>query len=95
MLAQDLLRSGGGNQPQIIARLAQRALGRPFTPAEADVIRSTWNDMRSHYAGHPQEAAELLGHGESAPDPMLPPADFAALTLVVNQVFNLDEFLSK
>ena len=95
VLAQDLLRSGGGNQPQIIARLAQRALGRPFTPAEADVIRSTWNDMRSHYAGHPQEAAELLGHGESAPDPMLPPADFAALTLVVNQVFNLDEFLSK
>ena len=95
VLAQDLLGAGGGNESKVLAQLAQRALARPFNPAEAEVVLATWRDMRAHYARHPQEAAELLKHGEAAPDPKLPPADVAALSLVVNQVLNLDEFLTK
>ena len=95
VLAQDLLRSSGGNESKVLSQLAQRAIARPFTPAEIDIIRATWNDMRSHYASHPQEAKELLRQGDAAPDPKLSAPDVAALTLVVNQVLNLDEFLNK
>ena len=31
--------------------------------------------------------------GESVPDPLLPPADYAAMTTVVSAIMNFDEFV--
>ena len=44
---------------------------------------------------HPRDAQKLLKAGERKPDPALPPAEFAALTMVANQMLNLDEVLNK
>ena len=41
------------------------------------------------------DAKKLLAVGESKADEKLNPAEFAAMTMIVNQVMNLDEVLVK
>ena len=51
--------------------------------------------MQSFYTSRPDEAAKLLEVGESHADPAIPAPQLAALTLVANQLLNLDEVLCK
>lgn len=95
VLAQDLLKAHGRDDGKILDAMARRALARPFTPAEADILRATWKDLRAHYSSQPQAAADLLQQGEAPADPRLAPAEVAALAVLANQVLNLDEFLNK
>jgi len=94
-LAQSLLHDFGRNDRRILDRLARRALSRPLTAAETEVVTATWRDLRAHYVGNPDAAAALLRQGDSPVDPSVSPAEVAALTLIVNQVLNLDEVLNK
>jgi hypothetical protein len=94
-LAQSLLHDFGRNDRRILDRLARRALSRPLTAAETEVVTATWKDLRAHYVGNPDAAAALLRQGDSPVDPSVSPAEVAALTLIVNQVLNLDEVLNK
>ena len=52
-------------------------------------------DFLAHYEANPAGAAQLLAVGESPVDPSLPAAKLAALTMVANQMFSLDEALNK
>ena len=42
-----------------------------------------------------RDARKFLDVGERKGDPGLPPAEFAALTMLANQMFNLDEALNQ
>jgi hypothetical protein len=72
-----------------------RLLARPLTAAERAIARRAYADFRRYYEGAPGDAAKLLHTGESAPDPALEPADHAAMTMLANQLLNLDEVLNK
>jgi hypothetical protein len=75
--------------------LSTRLLARPFTQAERAIARRSFEEFRSYYAGHSGDAAKLLNEGERKSDPALAQADFAAFTMLANQVMNLDEVLNK
>jgi hypothetical protein len=51
--------------------------------------------MQGHYLADPAAARELIAVGEKPRDPKIPPAQLAAWTMVVSEVFNLDETLNK
>ena len=75
--------------------LSTRLLSRPFTARERAIARRSYDEFRAYYAAHAGDAGKLLNEGERKPDPALPPADFAAMTMLANQMLNLDEVLNK
>jgi hypothetical protein len=75
--------------------LARRILIRPLTPEERGIARKAYDDFARYYRAHPQDAGKLLDSGERKGDPGLPAEEHAALTMVANQFFNLDEALNQ
>jgi hypothetical protein len=63
--------------------------------AERDILRQLFAEQRSRFAAAPETAEKLLSVGESPWDKTLPRADFAATTVLVSAVMNLDEFVVK
>jgi hypothetical protein len=72
-----------------------RVLSRTFAPPERAVVTRAYEDFAAHYRGDAAAAAKLLDVGESEADRSLPAAELAALTMVANQIFSLDEALNK
>jgi hypothetical protein len=75
--------------------MTARVLARPFTPAERAIVRSAYEDFVAHYRTNPDAAGQLLRVGEFPADRSLPAPELAALTMVANQLFSLDEALNK
>jgi hypothetical protein len=75
--------------------IATRLLARPLSHKERTIATNSYAQFRSYYAKHENEAAKLLGAGERKPDPALPRQDYAAMTMLTNELLNLDEVLSK
>jgi hypothetical protein len=75
--------------------LAKRILIRPLTPEERGIARKAYDDFERYYLAHPEDAGKFLDFGERKGDPGLPAGEYAALTMVANQLFNLDEALNQ
>jgi mono/diheme cytochrome c family protein len=75
--------------------IAERVLSRPLTSKELKVARGTLKEARTFYDANAEEAKKLLAVGESKPSDKVPAPQLAAMTLVANQLMNLDEFLNK
>ena len=75
--------------------IATRLLARRFGPRERDIAKRAYQDYLAYYDTHTEEARKLLRVGESKVDDDLLTPQFAALTMVANQVMNLDEVLNK
>jgi len=88
--------TGGGSTPETrFEFVGEQLLARPFDQREVKVLSGAWHDFLSYYDANPQDAKKLLAVGESKADDKLNPAEFAAMTMIVNQVMNLDEVLVK
>ncbi len=94
-LAELALTSGGSTPEQRFDFVGEELLARPFDDREVKVLSGAWHDFLGYYDAHPQDAKKLLAVGESKADDKLNQAEFAAMTMVVNQVMNLDEVLVK
>ena len=95
VLAQNAMRASGPNLNDAIDFMTLRVLSRTFAPAERAIVVGSYNDFLAHYRANGTAAAHLLAVGESAVDAALPAPDLAALTMVANQLFSLDEALNK
>ena len=76
-------------------RMAGRLLARPLRPEERVIVERTLQEMEAFYQQQPEAAKEMLSAGESKPSDKLPAPQLAALTMVANQLMNLDEVLNK
>ena len=94
-LAQKALRASASDVNGALDFMTLRVLARSFTPVERKIVLGAYQDFVSHYRASPAEADKLLAVGESPADGTLPPAELAALTMVANQIFSLDEALNK
>jgi hypothetical protein len=75
--------------------MSARLLARPLDKKEADVLTQSYKDFLAYYTAAPQDASKLLKVGEAQADQGLSQAKFAALTMVANEMLNLDETLEK
>ena len=85
-------------RPQFEDRLdaiSTRILSRPLAAPERLIARKAYADFQKYYDAHPDDAHKLLSTGERKPDPALPAAEYAAFTMLTNQMLNLDEALNK
>ena len=94
-LAQKAMREAGDDFDRQLDYLSTRLLARDFGEKERAVVRRTYKGFVGYYGEHGQDARKLLSTGESAPDEALPPVESAALTMLANQIMNLDEVLNK
>lgn len=78
-----------------VNRMARQLLARPLSAKEQALAEGAFSDYKAYYTAHPKDAHAMLRHGESSPDPSLPEGEFAAYTMLANQLMNLDEVLNK
>jgi hypothetical protein len=95
VLAQNALQVSGSDVNGAIDFMTVRVLARAFAPAERAIVMRAYQDFVAHYRANVPAAAQLLAVGEWPSDSTLPSAELAALTMVANQIFSLDEALNK
>ena len=94
-LAQRAFEEGRGHIDRELDYMTLRLLSRTFQPAERAIVMRAYQDYLDYYAAHPEDATKLLSVGESKPEEGVATVDSAALTMVANQIMNLDEVLNK
>jgi mono/diheme cytochrome c family protein len=95
VLAQRAMQTSRGDVNGAIDFMTARVLARAFTPAERKIVQSAYADFVAHYRAEPAAAEKLLAVGEFPADRNLSAPELAALTMVANQIFSLDEALNK
>jgi hypothetical protein len=75
--------------------VSTRVLARPLTLQEKAIARKSFNRFKIFYSAHENDAKKFLNTGERKPDPALPQAEYAAMTMLTSQLLNLDEVLNK
>ena len=83
------------NEDEAVDEMALRLLARPLTSKEQAVVKETLAKMRAYYEQQPEAAKKFLDVGESKATDSAPAAQLAAMTMVANQLMNLDEVLNK
>jgi hypothetical protein len=94
VLAQNALLSGGSVDKEV-DYMAERLLARGFDQKEKVVVSQSYQDYLAYYQAQPADADKLLHTGEAPVDPDLPKPKLAAMTMVANELLNLDEVLVK
>ncbi len=75
--------------------LSTRVLARTLSVQERRIARKVFDDFQTYYKAHVDDANKLLALGERKADPGLSAAEYAAFTMLTNQLLNLDEVLNK
>ena len=94
-LAQQALHISHNDLATEVDYMALRLLARPLEPREFTVVQQSYKDFLHYYDTKPEDAKKLLSVGESKADEHLSKPEFASLTMVVNEMMNLDEVLVK
>ena len=75
--------------------LAEAVLGRPLAAAERQIAKKSFQEYLRYYDANLTDAKKLMAVGASPADAAVAPAEGAALTMLANQLLNLDEVLTK
>ncbi len=94
-LAQEALLSTRGRREKAIDFIARRILSRSLTEEETKLVGSALAEFEAYYTSKPEDAAKLIAVGESKASAKLKPVQLAAVTMLANQILNLDEAISK
>ncbi|MFV2067350.1 MAG: DUF1553 domain-containing protein [Pirellulales bacterium] len=94
-LAAWVIRHGGATWEGRLQQMGQRLLAREFRPDESQIIEASFQQLRTFYRAHADEAKQLVHVGESQPDPQIDVPQLAAWTMLANELMNLDEVLNK
>ncbi len=94
-LAQRALKQGGNKPEEQFNFMAERLISRELDQKEVSIVANSYHDYLVYYDGKPDDAAKLLKVGESKADDNLPKPQFAAMTMVANELMNMDEVLAK
>jgi hypothetical protein len=78
-----------------IQAIANRIVARPFRAEELGVVNASLIELQQFYTQAPDQAQQLIAIGNSKPNASLNVSELAAWTMLVNQLMNLDEVLTK
>jgi hypothetical protein len=95
VLAQNAIAATPDDADSEVEYMASRLMARSFDPKEREIVLGSYRDYLSYYDSSPADAKKLVGVGESKSPASLPAAKLAAMTMVANEVMNLDEVLVK
>ncbi len=94
VLAEQTMASVKGLDARLEA-MTLRLLARRLDGRERTVVEESYRDYLRYYDSHPEQARQVVAVGASPANPDLDRVQLAALTMVANQLLNLDEVLNK
>lgn len=94
-LAGRAMLSSGSDVDRQFDFIAARLMARPLSEQERAIVRASYKEFLRHYDTKPADAAALIKTGETKPPESVSAVELAALTMVANQMLNLDEVLTK
>jgi cytochrome c553 len=94
-LAEKAIQEGGDTDEKKLDYVGKRTLSRSFSAAESTILLGSLADLSAHYAKETLDAQKLISFGESKANPSTDPVQLASWTMLVNEIFNLDECLNK
>ncbi|MFT7641554.1 MAG: hypothetical protein ACI9G1_003305 [Pirellulaceae bacterium] len=94
-LAERALKTDGLAADQRISQIFRAVTSRGPSQNELDVLTADFESYRTDFQESPDAAKRLLAIGEKPNDSSLDPRELAALTLIANTVFNLDEAITE
>ena len=92
VLAEKIIKLPADKQ---VAEAGRRTLLRSFTAAELPLMQDSHAKLLVHYRARADDVKALLAVGEHKADASLPSVDLAAMTMLCNELLNLDEVLNK
>lgn len=96
-LAERTLREAGPTTDDRLTYMFRLATARRPDSKDLAELSAAYRDLLAHYTSQAGAAAakELIGIGESRPDPRFNPSELAAWTMIGNVILNLDEVVTK
>lgn len=91
-MGESLMRSHAEDK---FAYLGWHALGRTIDQETQSILQSSYQQILDLYQADKSAAFELISVGESEVDPSLDAVQLASWTMLISQVFNLDEFITR
>ena len=90
-LAENILKKNPAESTIAVQKAFQAIIGRMPKPEELNLLQDLYQSEEQQFEKNEQKALEFLAVGASPYDQTLDKAKFAALAVVVNTIFNLDE----
>lgn len=94
-LAQRAFSEGKGSSDESITTMYRLALGMTPPEKHQDILERSYSKFHESFKKTPSNASDLIALGESKPNPSSDPITLASLTMVANQIMNLDSFINK
>ena len=94
VLASGALQSGE-TFDQRLNFISLNLLNRNMSAAEKASVQKTFQSATAYYTERPEQARLAISVGEKPVDDSLPEVELAAWSLVANQIFNLDETITR
>ena len=95
VLAGTLLRKHPESPESLIDDAFRLLTSRLPSPAEAEVLRTLYDEQAAHFLHHPDRAKALLETGQAPNPPDVAADKQAAAAVLVNAIMNLDEAVTK
>lgn len=95
VLAQQLVAEFPQDIPRRIDAAFRRAVGRPPSPREHQILTRLLTEQRDRFASAPESAEKYLALGEAPRDERLPKSEVAATAVLASTLMNHDEFVTK
>ncbi len=92
VMAESVLKA---NTEDKFSYLIEHSLGRKPDEFMLKTLKNSYQNLKRLYLTSETAADELINIGESQADEQLDPIELASWTMLANQVFNLDEFITK
>jgi len=90
VLAERLLADSAGDADRALARAFEGLTSRSPDDEERRIVRTMYEQQVGWYRDHPEEAEQLVAIGAMKRGDVLPVADVAAATAVINALMNYD-----
>jgi hypothetical protein len=95
MLAERMIREGGGQANDRISFAFVLATGRRPKPAELAILANSLHNALDRFQSRPETAEHFLNIGERPRDPKLDAKELAAYAATASLILNLDETVTK
>ncbi|MGB7159871.1 MAG: PSD1 and planctomycete cytochrome C domain-containing protein [Tepidisphaeraceae bacterium] len=95
VLAERMIQQGGASDVDKVQWAYARAVSRPATQAEVEVLTDMLAKHRKAFTAHPDEAKKLIATGEFAQASDVDAVELAAWTNVARTILNLHETITR
>ncbi len=94
-LAERTLTEHTGSASEKIRQIYTYAFGSAPIEKHHEILKRSYETFHDSFKDSPKDARSLIETGDSFPNQDLDPVELASLTMVANQIMNLDSFINK